>query len=149
MSDTKKRVQGDTTVRFRDRRSRWLIPFAGIIALIGYFGPWVPHVASGLTVTGLDLGEFVKFLPAVRNGEIGVWREGFYLPLIAISVSFSLLVFRPELAYDRITRCAPTCCIRYRRAESAASCMDTFPVDDLRVPRANGLPDSLLDAHTL
>lgn len=78
---------------------RWLLPLGGLLALAGYFGPWVPHPAAGLVVTGLDLGEYVKFLHPVQNGTLHLWREGFYLPLVAVSVAFSLHAYRRELAY--------------------------------------------------
>ena len=49
---------------------------------------------AGLVITGLDLGEYVKFLPAVRNGVISIWRQGFYIPLVAVSLSCSLIAYR-------------------------------------------------------
>jgi hypothetical protein len=67
--------------------------------LAGYFGPWVNHRVAGLVIMGLDLGEYVKFLPAVRGEQITLWREGFYLPLLAVSLSFSLHVFRQQFRY--------------------------------------------------
>lgn len=78
---------------------RTLLPLAALLTLAGYFGPWVPHRAAGLVVLGLDLGEYVKFLPAVRSGEIALWRPAFYLPLVAVSLALSLHAFRPELRY--------------------------------------------------
>ncbi len=48
---------------------------------------------------GLDLGELVKFLYPVKQGDILLWREGFYLPLVAVSVSLSLNVFRRDQPY--------------------------------------------------
>jgi hypothetical protein len=78
---------------------RVLIPLAGIVTLAGYFGPWVDHPVAGLVITGLDLGEYVKFLPSVRSGEVIVWRAGFYLPLVAVSLSQSLGAWRPCLGY--------------------------------------------------
>jgi hypothetical protein len=78
---------------------RWLLPLAALLTLAGYFGPWVPHRAAGLVIIGLDLGEYVKFLHPIRSGEISLWREGFYLPLIAVSVALSLHAYRRELAY--------------------------------------------------
>lgn len=76
----------------------WLM--TGILLLLtGYFGPWIDHKVAGLVVTGLDLGEYVKFLPEVRSGEIALWREGFYLPLVAASLTCSLMAFRPELHF--------------------------------------------------
>lgn len=78
---------------------RWLLPLAAILILAGYFGPWVPHRVAGLVVTGLDLGEYVKFLPTVRGGQVMLWREGFYLPLVAVSLALSLAAFRPQWRY--------------------------------------------------
>ena len=78
---------------------RWLLPLAALLTLAGYFGPWVPHRVAGLVVTGLDLGEYVKFLPTVRGGQVMLWREGFYLPLVTVSLALSLAAFRPQLRY--------------------------------------------------
>jgi len=72
---------------------------AALLILASYFGPWVPHRVAGLVVTGLDLGEYVKFLPTVRGGQITLWREGFYLPLVAVSLALSLAAFRPQWRY--------------------------------------------------
>ncbi len=69
------------------------------LTFLGYLGPWVNHAAAGLVITGLDLAEYVKFLHGVRSGEIGVWREGFYLPLVAVSVTLSLYAYRREARY--------------------------------------------------
>ncbi len=84
--------------------ARWGIPLTGLVALAGYLAPWVPHPAAGLAVTGLDLGELVKFLPPVREGQVELWREGFYLPLVAVSLAFSLTAFREEWVYPRPVR---------------------------------------------
>ena len=77
--------------KLRAARARWLIIIAAIAAgLAGYYGPWVPHKAAGLIVTGLDLAEYVKFLPDVIAGKIVLSRELFYLPLFAASINASL-----------------------------------------------------------
>lgn len=78
---------------------RLLLPVAGLLALAGTFGPWIHHPAAGLVVLGLDLGELVKFLYPVQQGDIRLWREGFYLPLVAVSVSLSLHAFRRDQPY--------------------------------------------------
>jgi hypothetical protein len=76
----------------------WLPLIAGgLIGLAGYFGSWVAHRASGLIVTGLDLGEYVKFIPQVISGQLPMQREGFYLPLFAASLMASLLASRRAL----------------------------------------------------
>ncbi len=80
-------------------RSQLFFPALFVIALLliflGYVGPWVPHRVSGLVVTGLDLGEYVKFLPPIRGGQITLWRAGFYLPLVAVSLAASFAAFQP------------------------------------------------------
>jgi len=81
------------------RLARWLLPLSGLLALAGFFGPWLPHRAAGLVITGLDLGEVVKFLPPVQSGQIPLWRQSFYLPLVAVSLAFGLHAWRAELAY--------------------------------------------------
>ena len=70
---------------------------AGLVGLAGYFGPWVAHRASGLIVSGLDLGEYVKFIPQVLTGQVAVRRQFFYLPLFAGSLIASLLASRRTL----------------------------------------------------
>ncbi len=82
----------------RTRRIRWLaITLAGLIGLIGYYGPWVPHKVAGLVVIGLDLAEYVKFIPEFASGKITFRREIFYLPLFAASLGASLLASRRVL----------------------------------------------------
>jgi hypothetical protein len=81
------------------RLSCLLVLLATAIGLAGYYGPWVAHRAAGLIVIGLDLAEYVKFLPDVASGQIAIRREVFYLPLVAGSVTASLLASR---------RCLPT-----------------------------------------
>lgn len=78
---------------------RLLLPLAALVTFAGYVGPWVPHQAAGLVVTGLDLAEYVKFLHPIRSGELSVWREGFYLPLVAVSLALSLNAYRRDLRY--------------------------------------------------
>ncbi|MCB0115616.1 MAG: hypothetical protein KDD84_16065 [Caldilineaceae bacterium] len=79
--------------------TRLLLPVAALVTLAGYVGPWIPHAAAGLVVTGLDFAEYVKFLHPIRSGELSVWREGFYLPLVAVSLALSLNAYRRDLAY--------------------------------------------------
>jgi hypothetical protein len=79
-------------------RLRWLaLVLLGLLGIVGYYGPWVPHRAAGLIVLGLDLAEYVKFLPPVAGGEIALRRELFYLPLLAASAGCSLIASRSIL----------------------------------------------------
>jgi hypothetical protein len=78
---------------------RLLLPFGALLAFWGYVGPWVDHRVAGLAILGLDLGEYVKFLPLVRSGGTSLWREGFYLPLVAVSLALSLCTWRGDLRW--------------------------------------------------
>ena len=83
---------------------KWLLPLGVLITIFGYFGPWINHKVAGLVVMGLDLGEYVKFLLPVRGGQISLWREGFYLPLVTISLACSLYAFITSPRGDDGTR---------------------------------------------
>jgi len=62
-----------------------------LVALIGYWGPWVAHKAAALNVNGPDLAEFVRLLPEVQSGAERMVSELFYLPLLAAALSLALL----------------------------------------------------------
>jgi len=66
------------------------VPLGIILALVGYWGPWVDHKAAALVLSGLDMAEFVKFLPEVQAGTELVIRELFYLPLLATALCLAL-----------------------------------------------------------
>lgn len=78
---------------------RALLPAGWVLAAVGYFGPWIAHGTSALTLSGVDMGEFVKFLPAVLDGTLQVVRQFFYLPPLAIVVGVALLVGSRRLDY--------------------------------------------------
>ncbi len=83
---------------------RLLLPAGWVLATVGYFGPWIAHQTAALTLSGVDMGEFVKFLPSVVDGSLQVMRQSFYLPPIAVVVSVALLSGRDELGYPRSLR---------------------------------------------
>ena len=68
-----------------------------LLLALSVWGPWVEAKPAGLRILGLDLAEYVKFVAEVRNGQIQLVREVFYLPLVTLSLSLSLLVHRQEL----------------------------------------------------
>lgn len=77
-----------------------LLLLLGLMGLAGAtWGPWVDGRGPGLTLLGIDLAEYVKFLPAVRSGALPVIRQLFYLPLFTLSIGLSLtaLVSGPAL----------------------------------------------------
>lgn len=71
----------------------WLArPVGFVLALAGYWLPWASHPAAGLVVAAVDLPEFPKFIPQVRSGELQIWREAFYLPLLALGIALAVWV---------------------------------------------------------
>jgi hypothetical protein len=78
---------------------RLLLPAGWVLAAAGYFGPWIAHTTTGLTLSGVDMGEFVKFLPGVLDGTLEVTREMFYLPPLTVVVSLALLIGSRRLGY--------------------------------------------------
>jgi hypothetical protein len=78
-------------------RHWFVVIVAAIAGLAGCFGPWIPHRAVGLVVTGLDLGEYVKFIPQMMAGQIALRREIFYLPLLVGALTAALIASRRSL----------------------------------------------------
>ena len=85
---------------------RLLLLAGWLLAAVGYFGPWIAHGTSALTLSGVDMGEFAKFLPSVLDGTLQVVRQCFYLPPLAIVVSVALLVGSRRLRYPWPVRAA-------------------------------------------
>ena len=75
-----------------------------MLASVGYYGPWIAHATAGLTLSGIDMGEFVKFLPEVLDGTLAVTRQLFYLPPLAVAVTIALLIGSPRLGYPWLLR---------------------------------------------
>jgi hypothetical protein len=68
-----------------------------VLAIAGYFGPWVPHETAALTVTGSELAEFAKLLPQVQGGTVPIIRVLFYSPLAAALILLALFAGRSTL----------------------------------------------------
>ena len=74
MSDQTTQLNGSP----ENRSPTFLI--AGIVlGLIAYFLPWYSHPAAGLTLIGIDISEWLKFLPQYGAGQLPN-RDFFYLP---------------------------------------------------------------------
>jgi hypothetical protein len=54
--------------------------------LLAYFLVWLPQRVAGLSFIGLEIGEWVKFLPGVRVGEYFASRTLFYIPPITLAL---------------------------------------------------------------
>jgi hypothetical protein len=81
---------------------RVLLLLALIAAIAGYFGPWVWHPAVVFRYSADDLAEFVKFMPAVRSGQVAITRELFFLPIWLASIGLALWL--GQYAKNRLVR---------------------------------------------
>ena len=81
---------------------RWILPIGWCLAAIGFLGPWVSHQTAALALTGVDMAEFVKFLPGVLDGSLRLTRQWFYLPPFATTVSIALLIGSLSLHYTKL-----------------------------------------------
>jgi hypothetical protein len=84
--------------------ARVLAPVGWALAAVGYFGPWIGHETAALTLSGVDMGEFVKFLPPVVDGSLDVVRQHFYLPPAAVVFGVAMLTCSRRLRYSTILR---------------------------------------------
>jgi hypothetical protein len=65
-----------------------------VLALVGYFGPWVYHRTAALTVTGFELSWFSKFFPQVGSGVVSIQRERFFVPIVVAGLLWGLWINR-------------------------------------------------------
>lgn len=82
-------IQAEPPVREMKWRSIVIFMLLGLI-VAGYFGPWVAHKDAGLILSADDLAEFVKFMPVVRSGELGLVRELFFAPIWIAAMGVAL-----------------------------------------------------------
>lgn len=75
-----------------------------LLAIVAYWAPWIGHPAAALRLSGQDLGEFVKFIPAIGRGETRFPRQLFYVSPLAVALSLALLSSNPGLPYPRWLR---------------------------------------------
>jgi hypothetical protein len=87
-------VVADSKLRITDS---WFHLCGLVLAIAGYFGPWVPHETAALTVTGFELAEFAKFFPQVRGGLVPVVRVLFLAPVIAAAILLGLWINRHDV----------------------------------------------------
>lgn len=73
-----------------DASRQTLIKLGFTVILLGYFMVWLPHKLAGLSFIGLEIGEWVKFLPQMRSDQIAVDRNLFYLPPITLGLILTL-----------------------------------------------------------
>ncbi len=98
------RVDGSARARKHLTSARVLLLVGWALAATGYYGAWVAHETAALTLSGADMGEFVKFLPGVLDGSLEIIRQALYLPPFAVVVSVALLVGSQRLRYPWLLR---------------------------------------------
>lgn len=69
------------------------------LATVAFWGPWVQHPAAALRLSGQDLGEFVKFIPAIRRGDLSFPRQLFYVQPLVTAIVLVLLSVNRQLPY--------------------------------------------------
>lgn len=101
------RIDRTAWVRRRLAPVRLLLPLGWLLGAIGYVGPWIAHPTAALTLTGVDMAEFVKFLPGgpeATSDGLRVVRQLFYLPPVAVVVTVALLIGSRRLAFPWLLR---------------------------------------------
>ena len=78
--------------------SRYLRPVTLVLFILallflamGYWGRWLSHPVAALNILGVDLPEYVKFVPEVRYGVIPINRMVFFS--VPVSLALGLILF--------------------------------------------------------
>jgi len=74
----------------RDHLANLLLKFGFTTILLAYFLVWLPQPVVGLSFIGLEMGEWVKFIPEVQSGSVSTNRNLFYLPPITLGLMLLL-----------------------------------------------------------
>lgn len=79
------------------------LPLAGalVLALAGYWLPWLAHPAAALQLNAYELSEWVTFLPGVQLGELPFGRLTFLVPSACLALLFALAAARMRRAPAR------------------------------------------------
>ncbi len=65
---------------------------AWVIALVGYFGPWVGRQAAALAWNAYDLFDLLRLLPEIETGALSVNLQTLRLPLVGLAVLLPMLL---------------------------------------------------------
>jgi hypothetical protein len=72
---------------------------AWVIALIGYFGPWVGRQAAALAWNAYDLFDLLRLLPEIETGALSVNLQTLRLPLVGLAVLLPVLLADATLVW--------------------------------------------------
>ncbi|NBD36924.1 MAG: hypothetical protein GVY30_13120 [Chloroflexi bacterium] len=65
---------------------------AWLLALIGYFGPWIGRRAAALAWNAYDLFDLLRLLPQIESGAVRVNLYTLRFPLVGLAVLLPLLL---------------------------------------------------------
>jgi hypothetical protein len=82
----------------------YLLLGALVLGGLAYWLPWIDHRAAALKLSGQDLGEFNKFVPALQGESLGALRNVLYLPPLASAACLALLVANRRISYPKYVR---------------------------------------------
>ena len=68
----------------------FLNPAFCILALVGFWMPWLTQPAAALRLNGFDLAEWVTWLPSVRDGTLPLSRLALLMPAACLAVLLGL-----------------------------------------------------------
>lgn len=73
-----------------------------LLALLGYYGPWIRQRAAGLAWNAYDLFDLLRFLPQIEAGALHVNLHTLRLPLLGLGVllPLGLAAARPALRWS-------------------------------------------------
>ncbi len=74
----------------RDQLANPLLKLGFPTILLAYFLVWLPQPVVGLSFIGLEMGEWIKFIPGVQAGNVSADRNLFYLPPITLGLMLLL-----------------------------------------------------------
>ncbi|MFP4396350.1 MAG: hypothetical protein ACLFTI_13925 [Anaerolineales bacterium] len=77
---------------------------AWLLALIGYFGPWIGREAAALAWNAYDLFDLLRLLPQIESGVVRVNLYTLRLPLVGLAVLLPLLITSPATRASRWQR---------------------------------------------
>lgn len=63
-----------------------------VLALVGYFGPWLRQRAAGLAWNAYDSFDLLRYLPQIEAGALRIDLQQLRLPLLGLGVGLPLLV---------------------------------------------------------
>ncbi len=75
-----------------------------VLGSLAYWLPWIDHRTAALKLSGQDLGEFVKFVPALQGRSLGTLRQVLYIPPLVTAACLVLLATSRGIPYPRPLR---------------------------------------------